>query len=185
VRSGRTPAVDAGPRAQSPDLSSWPLLRARLAMMAKLKAARGTAGQPVRGRRRRSLPVGSSRGPSLSAAGQGDVRLRPGQMAVSSHSFSGRPSRVVHRNQLVDGDLAGTLALVTGTIAFAHVDLDDCPGGRGAPRARRRMAWPAADRKGRTEQTAASGSAEPMTVTPRSSSRVAGPNCSIPAAVSV
>jgi len=71
VRSGRTPAVDAGPRAQSPDLSSWPLLRARLAMMAKLKAARGTAGQPVRGRRRRSLPVRSSRGPSLSAGGTG------------------------------------------------------------------------------------------------------------------
>jgi Methyltransferase domain len=51
--------------------------------------------------------------PSLSAAGQGEVRLRLSQMAVSSLTGI----------ELVDGDLAGTLALVTGTIAFAHLDV--------------------------------------------------------------
>jgi hypothetical protein len=51
--------------------------------------------------------------PSLSAAGQGEVRLRLGQMAVSTLTGI----------ELVDGDLAGTIALVTGTIAFAHLDV--------------------------------------------------------------
>jgi hypothetical protein len=53
------------------------------------------------------------RDPPLSAAGHRDVRLRLGQMAVSSLTGV----------ELVDGDFAGTLALVTGTIAFAHVDV--------------------------------------------------------------
>ena len=49
----------------------------------------------------------------LSPAGHRDVRLRLGQMAVSSLTGV----------ELGDGDFAGTLALVTGTIAFAHVDV--------------------------------------------------------------
>jgi Methyltransferase domain len=50
---------------------------------------------------------------SLSGAGQGEVRLRLGQMAVGSLAGV----------ELVDGDLADTLAVVTGTIAFAHIDV--------------------------------------------------------------
>jgi hypothetical protein len=50
------------------------------------------------------------RDPSLSRAGQGEVRLRLGQMAVSSLTGI----------ELVDGDLAAALALVTGTVALAN-----------------------------------------------------------------
>jgi Methyltransferase domain len=53
------------------------------------------------------------RDPSLSGARQGEVRLRLGQMAVSSLTGI----------ELVDGDLPAALALVTGTVAFAHLDV--------------------------------------------------------------
>jgi hypothetical protein len=53
------------------------------------------------------------RDPSLSGAGKGEVRLRLGQMAASSLTGV----------ELVNGDFPDTLALVTGTIAFAHVDV--------------------------------------------------------------
>jgi hypothetical protein len=57
--------------------------------------------------------VDSWRDPSLSAAPQGEVRLRLGQMAVSSLTGI----------ELVDADLPAALALVTGTVAFAHLDV--------------------------------------------------------------
>ena len=51
--------------------------------------------------------------PSLSGATQSEVRLRLKQMGVTSLAGI----------ELIDGDVVSTLALVTGSIAFGHVDV--------------------------------------------------------------